>query len=137
MRVSFSTKKIGLLLGVVAVEFLFAGLGARAQMDAQENKPRVTSEARPKSQPWPDAKVPILSWPISLRDFPDMEPRVGLKGQLGYLTQFIQSTPVDGTPATERTEDSAHCIDARYDFSTFLLAPIANKRELACGGSFA
>ena len=97
----FRAKTIGLLAGVAAV---LGGLGARAQVATQGNKPTVASEARPKSQPLPDAKVPLLTAPISLKDFPEMEPRAGLKEQLGYLTQFIQNQPVDGAPATERTD---------------------------------
>jgi hypothetical protein len=95
---------MGLMPGVAAVVLLFAGRSAPAQVDAQGIKPGVASDVAPKSQPLPDAKVPLLSAPISLRDFPDMEPQARLKDQLGYLTQFIQSTPVDGAPATERTE---------------------------------
>ena len=97
---SFRAVKIGLLL----VGAGFMGVGGRAQVATQGNRPTVASTARPKSQPLPDAKVPLLSGPISLRDFPDMEPREGLKDQLGYATQFIQYEPVDGAPGTERTD---------------------------------
>ncbi|MGA7159282.1 MAG: carbohydrate binding family 9 domain-containing protein [Acidobacteriaceae bacterium] len=85
----------------------FAGIVAGAQVAAQNNgqeKPSVASEAKPTSQPIADAKVPLLTAPLSLRDFPEMTPRPGLKDQLGHLTRFIQDTPVDGAPATERTE---------------------------------
>ncbi len=94
-------------LPLVAGGLLIAGRSAGAQVATQGNdqgKPTIASEARPKSQPLPDAKVPLLSGPISLRDFPEMAPRDGLKDQLGFLTQFIQNAPVDGAPATERIE---------------------------------
>ena len=96
--------KTGFRLGVATVGLLLAG-AAHAQVNqGTTGKPTVTSEAKPKSQPLPDVKVPLLAEPISLKDFPDMEPRAGLKEQLGHMNQFIQNTPVDGAPATERTE---------------------------------
>lgn len=97
--------KIGWFLAAARVGLLFAGV-AQAQVNQGDiqGKPTVTSEAKPKSQPLPDVKVPLLNGPISLKDFPDMEPRAGLKEQLGYATQFIQNTPVDGAPATEQTD---------------------------------
>ncbi|MDQ2839756.1 MAG: carbohydrate binding family 9 domain-containing protein [Acidobacteriota bacterium] len=104
---TFWAVKRKLWLGVAVLGLLWGGGVARAQVTGEGNglgKPTVASEAKPKSQPLPDAKVPLLSEPISLRDFPGMEPRAGLKEQLGYLTQFIQQEPVDGAAATERTE---------------------------------
>ncbi len=80
---------------------------AQAQVVTQgqnQSKPSVTSEAQPKPQPLPDAKVPLLDHPVTLRDFPDMAPSPALKDKLGHLTQFIQNTPTDGAPATEPTE---------------------------------
>ena len=96
--------KTGLRLGIATVGLLLAGVGQAQVNPGTTGKPTVTSEAKPKSQPLPDVKVPLLSAPISLKDFPDMEPRAGLKQQLGYATQFIQNTPVDGAPGSERTE---------------------------------
>ena len=80
---------------------------ATAQVAAQEHgqqKPSVANRIHPKTQPLPDAQVPLLDAPVSLRDFPDMRPSPSLKGKLGHLTQFIQSRPVDGAPATESTD---------------------------------
>jgi hypothetical protein len=96
--------RIGWKVGAAMVGLLLAGV-ARAQVNGgTTGKPTVSSDAKPKSQPLPDVKVPLLEAPISLKDFPDMEPRAGLQEQLGYATQFIQNTPVDGAPGTERTE---------------------------------
>jgi len=86
---------------------LLTGGRARAQVGTQEQgqaKPSVVSQTQPKSEPIATAKVPLLDGPITLADFPDMELRPELKDKLGHLTQFIQNTPVDGAPATERTE---------------------------------
>jgi hypothetical protein len=80
---------------------------AQAQVVTQgqnQSKPTVTSEAQPKSQPLPDAKVPLLDRPLTLHDFPDMAPTPELKDKLGHLTQFVQNTPTDGAPATQPTE---------------------------------
>jgi hypothetical protein len=96
--------KMGLRLGVATVGLLLAGVAQAQVNQGSTGKPTVSSEAKPKSQPLPDVKVPLLTGPISLKDFPDMEPRAGLKEQLGYLTQFIQNEPVDGAPATNRTD---------------------------------
>lgn len=100
--------RIRCLWGVVSVlALLLAANGVQAQVTTQGNeqgKPTVKSEAKPTAQPLPDAKVPLLSEPLSLHDFPDMEPRPGLKSELGHLRQFIQDTPVDGAPATQHTE---------------------------------
>ena len=97
-------RKMALRIGVATVALLLAGVAQAQVNQGTTGKPTVTSEAKPKSQPLPDAKVPLLAGPISLKDFPDMQPRAGLKEQMGYATQFIQNTPVDGAPATERTE---------------------------------
>lgn len=93
----------------IAIAFLsvFAGCAAYAQVGSQEQgqaKPSVVSQAQPRSVPLADAIVLLLGQPLTLADFPAMEPRPELKDKLGHLTQFIQNTPVDGGPATETTE---------------------------------
>lgn len=75
-----------------------------APQEQGQGKPSVVSQNQPKSQPVSDARVPLLSAPLTLADFAGMEPRPELKDKLGHLTQFIQNAPVDGAPATERTE---------------------------------
>ena len=54
---TFRARSMGWVLGVAGL----LGVGARAQVATQGNKPTVASVARPKSQPLPDAKVPLLS----------------------------------------------------------------------------
>ena len=104
----FRTRGVGVLL-LVSIILWMSGVArvAEAQVAAQghgHQKPSVANRVKSASPPMPDAKVPLLDGPISLRDFPDMEPRPGLKDKLGHLDQFIQNTPVDGAAATERTE---------------------------------
>jgi hypothetical protein len=106
--VFFGSSRIVAIASIVSLLTCLSGTSrSHAQVDSQaqnQPKPTVTSEAQPKSQPLPDAKVPLLDRPLSLRDFPDMAPRPELQDKLGHLTQFIQTTPVDGAPATEPTE---------------------------------
>jgi hypothetical protein len=93
---------------VLTIAGLSVGAGsAQAQVANQEHgqeKPSVTNHIKAVAQPLPDVKVPLIDGPISLRDFPDMSPGPDVKDKLGHLTQFIQNSPVDGTPATEPTE---------------------------------
>ena len=81
--------------------------GAHAQVSSPaqgQTKPNALTETQSRSQPLPDAKVPLIDHPLTLADFPDMQPRPELKDNLGHLTRFIQNNPVDGAPATEPTE---------------------------------
>jgi hypothetical protein len=48
--------------------------------------------------------VPLIAEALRLSDFPHMEPRPELQGNLGEVTGFIQNSPNDGQPATEKTE---------------------------------
>ena len=98
---------IQILVGFWLVPPLWLGSLAHPQVSPQDQgqgKPTVVSENRPESQPVSDVRVPLLSSPLTLADFPDMELRPELNGKLGHLTHFIQNSPVDGAPATERTE---------------------------------
>jgi len=104
----FSGTRFCVMLEIVVMQLLlFAEATAAAQVGAQEQgraKPSAVSQTAPRSQPMSDAKLPLLDRPITLADFPDMQPVPELKDKLGHLTNFIQNTPVDGAPATERTE---------------------------------
>jgi hypothetical protein len=71
---------------------------------AQDNKPTVVSEAPPKPQAAVDAKVPLLSKGLRLADFVDMRPPADLVNQLAEVTGFVQNSPNDGKPATQKTE---------------------------------
>jgi len=71
---------------------------------AQEGKPTVVPIVPPKAQRPSDLKVPLLDAPLHLADFAGMEPRAELRGKLAEVTGFLQNSPRDGEPATEKTE---------------------------------
>src|SRR5206468_5434944 len=50
------------------------------------------------------SKVPVLSEPVRLSDFREMEPKQEFKDQLVKLPGFVQNAPNDGDPATQQTE---------------------------------
>jgi hypothetical protein len=49
-------------------------------------------------------RVPFIEQPLHLSDFPNMQPRSDLRSSLSLVSDFIQNTPNDGEPATEKTE---------------------------------
>jgi hypothetical protein len=69
----------------------------------QTNKPTVVSEVPPKPQASTEAKVPLLTQKLQLSDFAGMKLRPELAGQLTEVDDFIQSSPTDGKPATQKT----------------------------------
>ncbi len=71
---------------------------------AQTNKPTAVPAQPPRPQAPIDVKVPLLHAAIHLSDFSAMQPRPELREQLAKVTDFIQNTPRDGEPATEKTE---------------------------------
>ena len=73
-------------------------------MQAQENHPTAVSEAPVKPQTATDYRVGLLSQPLRLADFEGMEPRPAIADRLTKITDFTQSAPNDGRPATQRTE---------------------------------
>ena len=48
--------------------------------------------------------MPLIADPLRLSDFAGMAPRAELRDKLGEVADFIQNTPNDGKPATEKTE---------------------------------
>ncbi|MGA9060971.1 MAG: DUF5916 domain-containing protein [Terracidiphilus sp.] len=50
------------------------------------------------------ADVPLIGQALHLSDFPNMQPRPDLRARLAVVSDFIQNSPVDGQPATEKTE---------------------------------
>ena len=98
-----------LLCAVVCVAVCVAGLCevAAAQVTGQgvgqQNKPTVVAAAPPKPQASTDRKVPVLTRRITLADFAGMQPKAEIKDQLTEVDDFIQSAPVDGKAATQRT----------------------------------
>jgi hypothetical protein len=73
-------------------------------LPAQSSKPTAVPAEPPKAQPPSDYKVPLISQPLKLSDFEDMAPKPAIKGQLQEISGFIQNTPRDGQPSTEKTE---------------------------------
>jgi Domain of unknown function (DUF5916) len=71
---------------------------------AQIGKPTPVSPQIPQPAPPASFKVPLLSEPVRLSDFADMEPKPGLKDQFVKVTGFIQNAPNDGERATQQTD---------------------------------
>jgi hypothetical protein len=70
----------------------------------QGNKPTVTPAESSTAPQLNMTRVPLIEQPLRLADFVGMEPKPELRGQLAEVTGFIQNTPSDGRPATEKTE---------------------------------
>ena len=51
-----------------------------------------------------DAANPLIDRPLHLTDFANMEPSADLRAKLAHVSDFIQNSPADGQPATEKTE---------------------------------
>ncbi len=49
-------------------------------------------------------RAPLIDRGLHLTDFPNMQPRPDLHAKLAMVSDFIQNSPVDGQPATEKTE---------------------------------
>jgi len=58
------------------------------------------AEAAQRSNP----VVPLIDQALHLSDFPNMKPRGDLAGKLASVSDFTQRAPIDGEPATEKTE---------------------------------
>jgi hypothetical protein len=71
---------------------------------AQNSKPTALSPQIPKAAPPSEFKVPLLTEPLRLSDFPGMEPAPVIKDKLARVTGFLQNTPNDGEPATQQTD---------------------------------
>ncbi len=86
-----------------------------ADSGAQNGKPTVVTLPPAKEQPPSDYKVPLIAEGLHLSDFTGLEPRSDLKGKLTEITGFLQQVPIDGQPATEKTEVwLAHTKSALY-----------------------
>ncbi len=71
---------------------------------AQSNKRAAMPAEAPKAQPSSDLRVPSIAKGLRLSDFAGMEPSPEWKNKLLKIAGFIQNTPRDGEPATEKTE---------------------------------
>ena len=83
---------------------LYLSIGGLGASFGQSSKPSVVSQEPPKAQPPSDYKVPLIAEGLKLSDFVNMAPRAGLRDQLQEISGFIQNTPRDGQPGTEKTE---------------------------------
>ncbi|HEV2578310.1 MAG TPA: carbohydrate binding family 9 domain-containing protein [Acidobacteriaceae bacterium] len=90
--------------GLVVALFGIAA-GAQVNQDRQ-GKPTVTPAVPPRMESTrsSDVTVPELDHGLTLADFEGMEPRPDLRARLTHVGGFIQNTPTDGAPATERTQ---------------------------------
>ena len=71
--------------------------------NGQASKPAVMPNSPPKLGTGTDIDVPLLERGLRLSDFVGMQPQPELKGRLTEVDEFIQNSPVDGRPATEKT----------------------------------
>lgn len=91
----------------LAVACILAGLGLQTsgKADAQENgKPTIVTAPPATAASFNNVSVPMVDRDLSLADFPGMAPRPDLQIRLARVNEFIQNTPSDGQPATEKTE---------------------------------
>jgi hypothetical protein len=103
---------------------------------AQGGRLAVVPGTPPKPEAPQDKKVPLLSRGLRLADFAGMQPNADLKKQLTEVDEFIQNTPVDGKPATEKTvawfgytADALYFVFACYDHTPGLLREHLTRRD--------
>ena len=85
----------GILLCLASVNLLAAAPKTSHQTLAKS--PAVTAQKK-------DTADPLIDRPLHLTDFVNMEPRADLRDKLAHVSDFIQNSPFDGQPATEKTE---------------------------------
>jgi hypothetical protein len=112
------------------------GLGVAQTDGSQAGRPTVVSAAPPKVQVGTDKKVPVLGRRISLADFEGMQPKEELRAQLTEIADFVQSSPIDGNAATQktvawvgRTASTLYVVFACYDRSPGLIRSHMARRE--------
>src|ERR1700761_2319468 len=92
---------------VAGVGFLLAGscvFSALAQgTEPQQGKPSAISTEPPKVELISVKRVPLMTHAPRLADFAGMHPSDDLKAQMVEIRDFVQSSPDDGKPATEKT----------------------------------
>lgn len=89
---------------LLAALFFFVSVGNPRQVLAQNVKTTVIPATAPHEQPLNDRTVPKLSAPLHLADFEGMAPTPALADHLAHVSDFIQTAPNDGQPATEKTD---------------------------------
>jgi hypothetical protein len=87
-------------VGGFLLSMAWGTLHAAAPATSKQSAPRPAPAAAQKL----DAANPLIDRPLRLADFPNMQPRADLRARLAHVSDFIQNTPFDGQPATEKTE---------------------------------
>ncbi len=102
-----------LTVGFQAWVVVLLAIGTSAA--AQDSKPTVVPETRPKVERPSDYKVPLLTQGLHLDDFAGMEPRAGLREELTEITGFTEKEPNNGKPPSEKTDVwLGHTLTALY-----------------------
>jgi hypothetical protein len=126
------------LVGMVLTLVAGTGGAASGQVsgNTQVNKPTVVVAAPPPQQASTDKKVPMLTRRVTLQDFAGMKPKDELKEQLTEIDDFIQSSPSDGKPATQktvawvgRTSTALYVVFACFDTNPGLIRGHLTRRE--------
>ncbi len=85
-------------------------MGLSAQIVNQPTERPATAQTQPAA-PAPAGvsarlaiSIPLIDRPLSLADFEGMQAGPEWRDKLAHVTTFIQNQPIDGAPATEKTE---------------------------------
>ena len=104
--------------------------------NGQASKPAVMPNSPPKLGTGTDIDVPLLERGLRLSDFVGMQPQPELKGRLTEVDEFIQNSPVDGRPATEKTvawfgytSTTLYVVFACYDHTPAMIRGHLTRRE--------
>lgn len=89
---------------VLASGLLLCLVCASQAVAASRKTPGQSDEAALAAAQISRVAIPKIDQPLHLSDFPNMAPREDLRGKLASVSDFIQSQPADGNPATEKTE---------------------------------
>ena len=115
MRLRDSTRRFWIAASAGLVSASVTLVAAAQVTSEQAQKPQVAPVTSQSTQPVADVRVPLIPQPLTLADFAGMALRPDLRGSVAEVTGFIQNSPSDGHPATERTEVYlAHSVNALY-----------------------
>jgi hypothetical protein len=87
-------------LPIVALLCFFPALAAFAASHNRDSRP----QAPAKPPQITTAHVPLIDQPLHLKDFAGFAPSPALSDKLTHIDGFIQNSPRDGDPETEKTE---------------------------------
>ena len=79
-------------------------MGWSGSLRGQESTRTAVSETVARQETPSEIRVPALSRGLHVGDFERMALRPELRGQMAQIGGFVQSSPVDGSPATQKTE---------------------------------